>query len=194
MNFNPLPDGETSYNLTVGAGAADTSGNPLVKSYTFPYYTDGANSTRPEVLTVKQAITDITWIQGTPYTEGATQTSPATFRGPFADNDTLDLSYQYDYSSLANCCYGMLLRVEFNNQMVRNSFLSKISFDAILPSTFSELAVDFIEVRPGDPNAVYIAITGALSDPGVSYLYRLTIQGGRGRRNRQQWQYSRKRL
>lgn len=176
MTVTPLNalESESNYTASIGAGARDQAGNSIIQSYSYPFYTDGANSIRPAIVEVRQEDSNYTG----PSCDG--NAGLATYSMALADFSTLNTGEQMDEDPAGGSTICVItLRITFNNNMVLTSLLDHTTFTKIFDGS------------GGNINIWSIALTGnvmTLKLQGVPFpgggagtpLYRLGIKGGTG--------------
>lgn len=168
--FNP----ETNYTISLDTTAADGAGNNLVRSYSFPFYTNGVDSVRPVVMQAYQQSSNAA---------GACTDGVSTVPGPLplSPYSTLSTAHLVDVQSGAGATCVIELRLDFSRNMDRTSLVLAAKFLRVIDPSNGSVDVHDIQVSG---NVVLIQLSRGAgtwpygSGPASTPVYKLRISGG----------------
>ncbi|MCE9599178.1 MAG: Ig-like domain-containing protein [Spirochaetia bacterium] len=173
LQFTPGLDPQTLYTLSLATSAADTNANFLTTSGSYPFYTDGPLSQRPQVLDIRQ-------MRSSAPSAGCTDnavTGPAFAAGlvDFSPLDTIHLIDLDPGAAAFNCV--LQIRITFNNNMVRASLVSATSFTPMINPAAASVTIHDIQVA-GNVMNLLLKGTFPAHTPSQVPVFRLRIASG----------------
>lgn len=172
VQFTPSLEADTRYSLTLATSATDASGNAMLSSHTYPFYTDA--STRPVVLSVRQALV-------LPAFQGRVDNAAASgaLSLPLADHDPVALAHQIDeLPAVGSSDFVVHLHVQFDRtNMLRTSLVTGTSIARILDPGAGSLSIYGIDLA-GDTMTLKLYGTPFPGGTGTP-IYRLRVSGAR---------------
>ncbi|MBL8018239.1 MAG: Ig-like domain-containing protein [Leptospirales bacterium] len=175
LQFTPGLDAQSLYTLSMATSAADTNGNFLTVSGSFPFYTDGPLSQRPRILDIRQMRSSA---PSAACTDNAV-TGPAFATGlvDFSPLDTIQLIDLNAGAAAFDCV--LQTRITFNNNMVRSSLVSSTSFTPIINPSAASVTIHDIQLAG---NVMTLLLKGSFPahTPSQVPVFRLRIASGSG--------------
>lgn len=191
LTFSPPLDSETLYTLTVNNSATDIANNILNQNYNYQFITNAADSIRPTVLGVRQALTNnglcttppvppenckFTCIAGHGICDGQTLSGTESPAGPayMLQNDVLLAAEQVDTdTSASTATYRIVLKVYFSRPMNLSSLVQATTYTPIISGAGIINVTDVQLDVTQQIMSVYVS-----GWTGLAGYYKLKIAGG----------------
>lgn len=177
--FDSPLESETNYSLSLGNTAIDQNGNAILQGYEYRFFTNGGESLRPVITSVRQVET----FSSSGFCAGI---QPSGMGPALQDLWGIDMQMRIDLDPGVTELCAIRLRVDFSNPIERNSLARSISIGKVFSGSIGSLVVYGVSMD-GDPAQTHGSfahidlgppdgLTWPGSSPGTS-IFRFTIAG-----------------